>query len=139
MATDPLSNFRSSPFVSQYKGLPIDAFQQSATVLQNRAIQNQESLDKLDMMAYNISVSNVDEGVKQARLKSIRDEQERIAGTGAYEMAGDLVRKQGKDFMQDSALNTATSNYQNITAGMTEAQKYSPQQQAAFQMRVKNY
>ena len=139
MAIDPLSNFRSSPFVSQYKGLPIDAFQQSATVLQNRAIQNQESLDKLDMMAYNISVSNVDEGVKQARLKSIRDEQERISGTGAYEMATDLVRKQSKDFMQDSALNTATSNYQNITAGMTEAQKYSPQQQAAFQMRVQNY
>ena len=139
MATDPLSNFKSSPFVGQYKGLPIDAFQQSATVLQNRAVQNQDTLDKLDMMAYNISVSDVDENVKQSRMKAIRDEQERISGSGAYEMATDLVRKQSKDFMQDTALNTATSNYKNMTAGMAESQKYSPQQQAAFKMRLANY
>ena len=90
MATDPLSNFRSSPFVSQYKGLPIDAFQQSATVLQNRAIQNKDQMDKLDMLAYETAVyGNEDEAIKQAQIKKIREEQERISKTGAYERSAD--------------------------------------------------
>ena len=54
MATDPFSNFKATPFVSQYAGLPIEEFAQSAQVLQQRGIQNREQLDKLDMMAYQI-------------------------------------------------------------------------------------
>jgi hypothetical protein len=140
MATDPLSNFRSSPFVSQYKGLPIDAFQQSATVLQNRAIQNKDQMDKLDMLAYETAVyGNEDEAVKQAQIKKIRDEQERIAATGAYERSADLVRMQGKEFAQNTQLNSARSNARNIAASQANASKYSPQQQAALQQRIQAY
>ena len=72
---DPLSNFKSSQFVSQYKGVPLAEFQQAATVLQNRGIQNRDAMDKLDMMAYQVQTAPIDESVKQARIKAIRDEQ----------------------------------------------------------------
>ena len=140
MATDPLSNFRSSPFVSQYKGLPIDAFQQSATVLQNRAIQNKDQMDKLDMLAYETAVyGNEDEAIKQAQIKKIRDEQERIAATGAYERSGDLVRMQGKEFAQNTQLNSARSSAKNIAASQAKASEFSPVQQAIFQQRLQGY
>ena len=136
---DPLSNFKSSQFVSQYKGLPIDAFKQTADVLQQRNLQNKAAMDKLDMLAYQTEVYGEDEGIKQAQLQKIRAEQERIAATGAYENAGDLVRMQGKEFMQNSALNQARSNYQAIQKAMTEADEHSPAQKALFQLALSKY
>ena len=139
MATDPLSNFKSSPFVGQYKGLPIDAFQQSATVLQNRGVQNREQLDKLDMMAYEIQTAPIDESIKQARIQSIRDEQERIAQSGAYEMAGDLVRGQVKDFTRDKRLQTAQGTYASYVKNLEESEKYNPAQQVKIQKAYRDY
>ena len=136
---DPLSNFKSSQFVSQYKGLPIDAFKQTADVLQQRNLQNKAAMDKLDMLAYQTEVYGEDEGVKQAQLQKIRAEQERIAATGAYENAGDLVRLQGKEFMQNSALNQARSNYKAIQTAMAEADEHSPAQKAMFQLALSKY
>jgi len=139
MATDPLSNFRSSQFVSQYKGLPIEAFKETADILQQRSLANKAAMDKLDMLAYQTEVYGEDEAVKQAQLQKIRDEQERIASTGAYENASNLVRMQSKDFMQNSALNQARTNYQAIQKAMSEADNYSPAQKAMFQLQLSKY
>lgn len=136
---DPLSNFKSSQFVSQYKGVPLAEFQQAATVLQNRGIQNRDAMDKLDMMAYQVQTAPIDESVKQARIKAIRDEQERIASTGAYEMAGDLVRAQSKDFMQDKRLQTAQSNFAQYQKDLEEAAKHNPAQQVKLQLAYQDY
>lgn len=139
MAVDPLSNFKATPFVSQYAGLPIEEFAQSAQVLQQRGMQNREQLDKLDMMAYQIQTAPIDESVKQARLKAIRDEQERIAQSGAYEMATDLVRSQAKDFATDKRLQTAQGNYAQYLKDLEESAKYNPAQQVKLQKAYKEY
>jgi hypothetical protein len=139
MATDPFSNFKATPFVSQYAGLPIEEFAQSAQVLQQRGIQNREQLDKLDMMAYEIQTAPIDESVKQARIQAIRDEQERIAQSGAYEMAGDLVRGQVKDFTRDKRLQTAQGNYAQYMKDLEESEKYNPAQQVKIQKAYRDY
>lgn len=139
MATDPLSNFRSSQFVSQYKGLPIEAFQQTANVLQQRELANKAAMDKLDMLAYQTDVYGKDEAIKQAQIQKIREDQERIAAAGAYANASDIVRMQGKEFAQNSALNQARSNYKAIQTGMTEAAKHSPAQQKMFELALSQY
>lgn len=139
MATDPFSNFKVTPFISQYAGLPIEEFAQSAQALQQRGMQNREQLDKLDMMAYQIQTAPIDESIKQARIKSIRDEQERIAQSGAYEMATDLVRGQVRDFTRDKRLQTAQGNYAQYLKALEESEKYNPAQQVKLQKAYQEY
>lgn len=117
-----LQNFRGQQFVSQYSGIPVDAFVSSASALQKRMDTNRENMDKLELMAYNIQTLDIDEGVKQERLKAIRDEQERISASGAYEMATDLVRQQAKDFQTDARLQQAQKNLKSYN-DMYEASK----------------
>jgi len=136
---DPLSNFKSSAFVSQYKSIPLQEFQQSAGALQERAIANRENLDKLDMLAYQIETDPVDQAIKDRRLQAIRDEQERIAGSGAYEMAGDLVRQQAKDFAKDKQLQTAKSTYANYSQMMEKAASLNPAQQLKVKQKHADY
>jgi len=139
MATDPFSNFKATPFVSQYAGLPIEEFAKSAQVLQQRGIQNREQLDKLDMMAYQIQTAPIDESVKQSRIQAIRDEQERIAQSGAYEMSGDLVRGQVKDFTRDKRLQTAQGNYASYQKMLEDSANLSPAQQEKVIAAYKKY
>ena len=139
MATDPFSNFKVTPFISQYAGLPIEEFAQSAQALQQRGMQNREQLDKLDMMAYQIQTAPIDESIKQARIKSIRDEQERIAQSGAYEMATDLVRGQVRDFTRDKRLQTAQSNYASYLKMLKDSENLSPAQQQKVRAAYAKY
>lgn len=134
-----LSNFKSTAFVSQYKGLPIDEFLQSATALQQRNIQNRDRMDQLELAANSIKTLAEDDPVKMAQLQAIRDEQERIAQSGAYEHAGDLVRMQAKDFATNAALKQAQANLASYTKQSEEFSKLSPAQQIKLQRARAEY
>lgn len=116
-----LSNFRSTQFVSQYAGLPIDEFLQSAGALQKRAQQNTQQLDQLEMMAANIKTLDIDQNVKDARLAQINKQMESLAASGAYEHATDRIRMEARDFARDEQLISASTNYAKLQKMKEEA------------------
>jgi len=116
-----LSNFKSTQFVSQYAGLPVDEFLQSASALQQRGQQNQEKLDQLELMANNIQTMDIDENVKQSRLAEIDKQMTALAESGAYEHAAAQVRTQARDFARDEELMDASANYSKLQKMKAEA------------------
>lgn len=116
-----LSNFRSTQFVSQYAGLPIDEFLQSARALQQRAEQNTQQLDQLELMAANIRTLDIDQSIKDARLAQINKQMEALAASGAYEHATDQVRMQARDFARDEDLMNASREYSRLQQMKEEA------------------
>ena len=116
-----LSNFRSTQFVSQYAGLPIDEFLQSARALQQRAEQNTQQLDQLELMAANIRTLDIDQSIKDARLAQINKQMEALAASGAYEHATDQVRMQARDFARDEDLMNASRQYSRLQQMKEEA------------------
>lgn len=116
-----LSNFKSTQFVSQYAGLPVDEFLQSASALQQRGQQNQEKLDQLELMANNIQTMDIDQNVKQSRLAEIDKQMTALAESGAYEHAAAQVRMQARDFARDEELMDASANYSKLQKMKAEA------------------
>ncbi len=116
-----LSNFKSTQFVSQYAGLPVDEFLQSASALQQRGQQNQEKLDQLEIMANNIQTMDIDQNVKQSRLAEIDKQMTALAESGAYEHAAAQVRTQARDFARDEELMDASANYSKLQKMKAEA------------------
>lgn len=116
-----LSNFKSTEFVSQYAGLPIDEFLQSASALQQRAQQNTQQLDQLEMMANNIKTLDIDENLKREQLAKIDKQMQDLAASGAYEHATDRIRMEAKNFARNEDLMSASANYAKLQKMKEEA------------------
>ena len=110
--TNPFARISLAPYQSQYVQAPIQEYMTVFQNLQGRYNKNKAQMDKLDLMAEQMSVLPGDKQVKERLIGNIRKTVDELSQRGdAYEHYKDAVNSSVMDYMKDEQRQAVESNY----------------------------
>lgn len=112
MNTNPFSQIQPANYVSRREALPLDAILQAGTKLEKNYYDAKNLLDKMQVFANNIKVSEPDVSIRDQAINKVNQVLQQIAQNGgAYEHADDIISSLARDFAGDRNLNAAMERY----------------------------
>lgn len=110
-------------FKPTYVGLPIDQYEKTANVLENKYYQNQETIDKLDHYFNNVDVRDVNKSIIDEQKNLVKEQLNKTIQPGELQFAGQIIHKIVKDVDANPLLNAAVQDRQVQIADQQDQQK----------------
>lgn len=110
-------------FKPTYVGLPIDQYQKTANILENKYYQNQDQIDKLDHYFATLDVQDKDKPIVEGVKNNIKSKLNTAIEPGQLQFAGNIIHSAVKEVANDPLLNTAALDRQRQLADKQELQK----------------
>ena len=110
-------------FKPTYVGLPIEQYQKTANILENKYYQNQDQIDKLDHYFATLDVQDKDRPIVEEVKNNIKSKLNTAIEPGQLQFAGNIIHGAVKEVANDPLLNAAALDKQRQLTDQQEQQK----------------